>query len=126
MFDAENEKPKKIKKGQEYLMSPIISYGVKIMSIGFFANPTDAIVWRGPMATKALKEIINNTYKYFEVSAYFEVGTNLNYKIQQLERELLLLGMIARQSGLMVPKTQYRPIEDTNWSTIWRNHYKPI
>ncbi len=72
------------------------------------------------------KEIINHTYKYFEVSAYFEVGTNLNYKIQQLERELLLLGMIARQSGLMVPKTQYKPIEDTNWSTIWRNHYKPI
>ena len=72
------------------------------------------------------KEIINHTYKYFEVSAYFEVGTHLTDKIQQLERELWLLGMIARQSGLMVPNPQYRPIEDTNWSTIWRNHYKPI
>ncbi len=61
MFDAEHEKPKKVKNGDKYLMSPIISYGVKIMSIGFFLNPNDALVWRGPMATKALKEIITNT-----------------------------------------------------------------
>ena len=72
------------------------------------------------------KVIVNHTYRYFEVSAYFEVDTHLTDKIQQLERELRLLGMMARQSGLMVPNPQYRPIEDTNWSTIWRNHYKPI
>ena len=72
------------------------------------------------------KVIVNHTYTYFEISAYFEVSTNLTDKIQQLERELSLLGMIARQSGLMVPKTQYTPIEDTNWTTIWRNRYKPI
>ncbi|MBF25680.1 MAG: chromosome partitioning protein [Flavobacteriales bacterium] len=61
MFDAENEKPKQIEKDGKYFMSPIESYGVKIMSIGFFARPGDAMIWRGPMATKALKEIINNT-----------------------------------------------------------------
>ena len=61
MFDAENEKPKKVKHGDGFLMSPIISYGVKIMSIGFFLKPNDALVWRGPMATKALKEILHNT-----------------------------------------------------------------
>ena len=72
------------------------------------------------------KVIVNHNYRYFEVSAYFEVDTHLTDKIQQLERELWLLGMIARQSGLMVPNPQYRPIEDTNWSTVWRNHYKPI
>ncbi|GIS67663.1 MAG: hypothetical protein CM1200mP6_07310 [Anaerolineaceae bacterium] len=72
------------------------------------------------------KVIVNHTYRYFEVSAYFEVDTHLTDKIQQLERELWLLGMIARKSGLMVPNPQYKPIEDTNWSTIWRNHYKPI
>ena len=42
-------------------MSPIESYGVKVMSIGFFSHSSDAIVWRGPMATKALKTIINQT-----------------------------------------------------------------
>lgn len=61
MFDAENERPKKIQHGDSFLMSPIMSYGVKIMSIGFFLNPNDALVWRGPMATKALKEILSNT-----------------------------------------------------------------
>ena len=61
MFDAENEKPKQVEQGGKYFMSPIESYGIKIMSIGFFARQGDAMVWRGPMATKALKEIINNT-----------------------------------------------------------------
>ena len=61
MFDSENEKPKKVKHGDSFLMSPITSYGVKIMSIGFFLKPNDALVWRGPMATKALKEILHNT-----------------------------------------------------------------
>ena len=61
MFDAEQEKPKLVNKNNESLMAPVISYGIKIMSIGFFANLDEAIVWRGPMATKALKQIINQT-----------------------------------------------------------------
>tara|TARA_B110000495_G_C22947808_1_gene554937 strand:+ start:174 stop:1259 length:1086 start_codon:yes stop_codon:yes gene_type:complete len=61
MFDAESERPKVIEKDGTSLISPIISYGVKIMSIGFFSDPSEAIVWRGPMATKALKQIINQT-----------------------------------------------------------------
>ena len=42
-------------------MKPVESYGVKIMSIGFFSQPNDALVWRGPMATRALKQIITQT-----------------------------------------------------------------
>ena len=61
MFDAEDAKPKQVKKNNQILMSPIESYGVKVMSIGFFSHASDAIVWRGPMATKALKTIINQT-----------------------------------------------------------------
>ena len=72
------------------------------------------------------KEFISQTYKFMQVRAYFEVTTNLKDKIHQLERELWPLGMIARQSGLMAPKPQYKPIEDTNWSTMWRNQYKPL
>ena len=72
------------------------------------------------------KEFVNQTYKYVEVRAYLKVSTNLKDKIHQLERELWPLGMIARQSGLMVPKPEYKPIEDTNWSTIWRDQYKPL
>jgi len=72
------------------------------------------------------KDFINQTYKYIEVRAYLKVSNLLKDEIYQLERELWPLGMIARQSGLMTPKPQYKPIEDTKWSTIWRNQYKPL
>jgi ATP-binding protein involved in chromosome partitioning len=43
-------------------MLPIESYGVKVMSIGFFSDPTQAIVWRGPMATKAIKQMFGDVW----------------------------------------------------------------
>lgn len=46
--------------GVEYMM-PAIAHGVKIMSIGFFIKRDDALVWRGPMATNALKQLIHQT-----------------------------------------------------------------
>ncbi len=46
--------------GQTYMI-PAEAYGVKVMSIGFFIRPDDALVWRGPMATGALKQLIHQT-----------------------------------------------------------------
>lgn len=46
--------------GKDYII-PAEKYGVKVMSIGFFIKPTDALVWRGPMATNALKQIVHQT-----------------------------------------------------------------
>ncbi len=59
MFDVENEKPIISNINEQSLIEPIISYGVKILSIGFFSKPSDAIVWRGPMASKALNQMIH-------------------------------------------------------------------
>jgi ATP-binding protein involved in chromosome partitioning len=58
MFDVENAKPlgKKI-NGKDHMV-PIENHGVKIISLGFFTTPDQAIAWRGSMATKALKQII--------------------------------------------------------------------
>ena len=39
-------------------MKPIESYGVKLLSLGFFTNPNEAVIWRGPMASKALNQMI--------------------------------------------------------------------
>ena len=61
MFDAENSKPKLVNIEGKSLMSPIISYGVKLLSIGFFSDPNDPIVWRGPMASKALNQMIHQS-----------------------------------------------------------------
>lgn len=60
MFGVEGEKPLgKQEDGKEWIL-PIEKYGVKLLSIGFFVDPDSALVWRGPMATNALKQLINN------------------------------------------------------------------
>ena len=62
MFDIVRERPKvQMIDGKQYMM-PVESYGVKVMSIGFFSDPSQAIVWRGPMATKALKQMFGDVY----------------------------------------------------------------
>lgn len=58
MFDVMNEKPRTVRKGDKNIMLPVESYGVKILSIGFFSAPGQAIIWRGPMASKALNQMI--------------------------------------------------------------------
>jgi ATP-binding protein involved in chromosome partitioning len=58
MFDVENEKPLSIEVDGKSMMKPIENYGVKLLSIGFFTKPDQAVVWRGPMASKALNQMI--------------------------------------------------------------------
>jgi len=58
MFDVAGEKPLSVKVDGRSKMKPIESYGVKILSIGFFTEPNQAVVWRGPMAAKALNQMI--------------------------------------------------------------------
>ncbi len=58
MFDVDKEKPVTQAVDGKQLIKPVESYGVKILSIGFFADTDQAIVWRGAMATKALKQLI--------------------------------------------------------------------
>ncbi|HMB99941.1 MAG TPA: Mrp/NBP35 family ATP-binding protein [Flavobacteriaceae bacterium] len=58
MFDVENEKPLAINIEGKSKMKPIENHGVKILSIGFFTKPDQAVVWRGPMASKALNQMI--------------------------------------------------------------------
>jgi ATP-binding protein involved in chromosome partitioning len=57
MFGIEQERPVADEEGK---IVPIEKYGVKILSIGFFVNPESAIVWRGAMASNAIKQLIND------------------------------------------------------------------
>ncbi len=61
MFGLEGQKPEIKTEGQKEIIIPIEKYGVKIVSIGFFVRPEDALVWRGPMATNALKQLITQS-----------------------------------------------------------------
>lgn len=58
MFDVEGKKPLSVQVDGKSKMAPVENYGVKVLSIGFFTQPNQAVVWRGPMATKALNQMI--------------------------------------------------------------------
>jgi ATP-binding protein involved in chromosome partitioning len=58
MFDVEKERPLSVQVGSESKMNPIENYGVKVLSIGFFTKPEQAVIWRGPMAAKALNQLL--------------------------------------------------------------------
>ncbi len=61
MFDLVGQKPTTVEVEGKTLIQPLEAYGVKTLSIGFFADAAQAIVWRGPMATKALTQIFKDT-----------------------------------------------------------------
>lgn len=62
MFGTAGQKPTSIKVGEKILMKPIEQFGVKMLSIGYFSGAEKAVAWRGPMAGKALHQMIRDTY----------------------------------------------------------------
>jgi ATP-binding protein involved in chromosome partitioning len=60
MFDTERERPISVEINGKNLMKPIENYGVKMLSIGYFSGANTAVVWRGPMASKALNQMIRD------------------------------------------------------------------
>ena len=58
MFDMEGARPLSVQVDGKSKMEPIKNYGVKVLSIGFFTKPEQAVIWRGPMASKALNQMI--------------------------------------------------------------------
>ena len=58
MFDVAMEKPLSVNVEGKSKMKPVENYGIKILSIGFFTQPDQAVIWRGPMAAKALNQLI--------------------------------------------------------------------
>jgi ATP-binding protein involved in chromosome partitioning len=62
MFDVVDERPTMIDVDGTPKISPVVSYGIKILSIGFFTEQDNAVVWRGPMAAKALTQMFTDAY----------------------------------------------------------------
>lgn len=58
MFDVERARPLSVNVNGRSKMKPVENYGVKLLSLGFFTNPNQAVIWRGPMASKALNQLI--------------------------------------------------------------------
>jgi ATP-binding protein involved in chromosome partitioning len=62
MFDVADEKPVMENIDGQPRMMPIEKYGIKIQSIGFFVDPKQALIWRGPLASNALNQLFNDTH----------------------------------------------------------------
>lgn len=73
MFGVEGSKPSGIVENDKEYILPIEKYGIKILSVGFFVSPQDATIWRGPMATNVLRQLLLQT-KWGEID-YMLVDT---------------------------------------------------
>jgi len=62
MFHTEDCRPVSWEEGGRTLIEPIEQYGVKMLSIGFFVDPASAVVWRGGMASNAIKQLIDDAH----------------------------------------------------------------
>lgn len=60
MFGLENAQPSATQVNGKTKVLPIEKYGIKILSIGFFVNADQALIWRGPMASSALNQLFND------------------------------------------------------------------
>ncbi len=62
MLGVQDEEIYGHKVGEKTYMLPIEKYGIKLMSVGFFVDPSKALAWRGPMASGALKQMLSETW----------------------------------------------------------------
>ena len=58
MFHLDGVRPRSVEVDGKSKMEPVENYNVKVLSIGFFTKPDQAVIWRGPMASKALNQMI--------------------------------------------------------------------
>lgn len=61
LFNLQNEKPGLEQREGKNFMIPVERYGIKLMSIGFFLNPQDPVLWRGPLASGGLNQLLTET-----------------------------------------------------------------
>lgn len=62
MFHTEDCRPVSVEEDGRTLIEPIEQYGVKMLSIGFFVDPAQAVIWRGGMASNAIKQLIQDAH----------------------------------------------------------------
>ncbi|MDX2359175.1 MAG: Mrp/NBP35 family ATP-binding protein [Crocinitomicaceae bacterium] len=62
MFDVVEERPTMVDIDDKPMINPVEAYGIKILSIGFFTEQDNAVVWRGPMASKAMTQMFTDAH----------------------------------------------------------------
>ena len=62
MFNCEDARPVSVEEDGRTLIEPVEQYGVKMLSIGFFVEPDKAVIWRGGMASNAVKQLVQDAH----------------------------------------------------------------
>ncbi|HYE54876.1 MAG TPA: Mrp/NBP35 family ATP-binding protein, partial [Chitinophagaceae bacterium] len=62
MFGVRGERPKMMNVGDKGMIVPLERYGIKLMSIGLLVDEKNAVVWRGPMASSAIKQFVTDVH----------------------------------------------------------------
>lgn len=61
LFNLENERPEGQEQDGRTIIEPFIRFGITLMSLGFFIDPKQPVLWRGPLASNTLKQLVNDT-----------------------------------------------------------------
>lgn len=61
LFHLNNQRPLSVEKEGKTWIEPFDRYGIKVISIGFFIDPSQSLLWRGPMVSNVLKQLLNDT-----------------------------------------------------------------
>src|SRR5436190_17013315 len=62
MFGVRGERPLMVEIGEKGMIAPLDRYGIKLMSIGLLVDEKNAVVWRGPMASSAIRQFVTDVY----------------------------------------------------------------
>src|SRR5678809_722517 len=62
MFGVRGERPMMIEIGEKGMIAPLERYGIKLISIGLLVDEKNAVVWRGPMASSAIRQFVTDVY----------------------------------------------------------------
>src|SRR5678815_2055440 len=62
MFGVRGERPMMIEIGEKGMIAPLERYGIKLISIGLLLDEKNAVVWRGPMASSAIRQFVTDVY----------------------------------------------------------------
>jgi len=62
MFGVRGERPKMMNAGEKGMIVPLEKYGIKLMSIGLLVDEKNAVVWRGPMASSAIRQFVTEVF----------------------------------------------------------------
>jgi len=61
LFNLQTERPEAREHNGKTIIEPFIRFGIKLMSLGFFIDPRQAVLWRSPLTSNKLKQLVNDT-----------------------------------------------------------------